>query len=219
MVSRAVQFCFMLSFNIPEGQDDDESQNDINQNSSTGDVFDNEGPTEGDYNESTDDNDEKIQNESASDGYVVAPEMNNTEELGAESSENSGVNDVKNIRVDQDETEMIDQADENEDNHESNEKSEASTENDEKENVTGVKLNEELEKELRYNLRDKRTQSYKHLYDPAMFSIGNSRDNKQDEVVLTKADDVPGETAQMSMKKGLRMFGKEGYAAVRKEML
>ena len=72
---------------IPEGQDDDESQdesqNEINQNSSTGDFFDNEGPTEEDHNESMDDNDEEIQNESASDGYVVAPEMNNTEELGA----------------------------------------------------------------------------------------------------------------------------------------
>ena len=69
---------------------------------------------------------------------------------------------------------------------------------------------------MRYNLRDKRTRSYKHLYDPAMFSIGNSRDNKQDKV--TTADNVPEETAHMSMKKGLRMFGEEGYAAVRKEM-
>ena len=203
---------------IPDGQDDDESQNDINQNSSTGDVFDNERPTEEDYNESMDDNDEEIQNERTSDGYVVAPEMNNTEKLGAESSENSGVNDVESIGVDQDETEMIYQADGNEDNQESDEKNEASTESDEKENVTGAELNEELEKESRYNLHDKRTRSYKHLYDPAMFSIGSSRDSKQDEVVLTTADDVPKETAQMSMKKGLRMFGEEGYAAIRKEM-
>ena len=37
-------------------------------------------------------------------------------------------------------------------------------------------------------------------------------------MVLTTANDVSEETAQMSMKKGLRVFGKEGYAAVRKEM-
>ena len=51
-----------------------------------------------------------------------------------------------------------------------------------------------------------------------MFNIGNSHDNKQDEVVLTTANNIPEETAQMSMKKGLRVFGEEGYAAVREEM-
>ena len=128
------------------------------------------------------------------------------------------MNDVESIEVDQAEIEMIYQADENDDNQESGEKNEASTENEENENVTGVELNEELEKESRYNLHDKRTRSYKHLYDPAMFSIGNSCDNKQDEVVLTTSHDVPEETAQMSMKKGLKRFGEEGYTAVRKEM-
>ena len=205
---------------IPEEQDDDESQNEINQNSSAGDVSDNEGPTEEDYNESMDNNDVEIENESDSDEYVVASEMNNTEEIGAESSKNPGVNDVENIGVDQAEEEMICQADENDNNEEPDEKNETSTEIDEKERVTGVELNEELEQEQesRYNLRNKRTRSYRHLYDPAMFSIGNGHDNKQDEVVLTTADDAPEETAQMSMKKGLRMFGEEGYAAVRKEM-
>ena len=68
----------------------------------------------------------------------------------------------------------------------------------------------ESEKGSRYNLHDKRTQSYKHLYDPAMFNIEHSHDNMQDEVVLTTADDLPTEeTAQMSMKKGLRVFGEE----------
>ena len=51
-----------------------------------------------------------------------------------------------------------------------------------------------------------------------MFNIENSHENKQGEVVLTTANDVAEETAQMSMKKGLRVFGEEGYAAVRKEM-
>ena len=51
-----------------------------------------------------------------------------------------------------------------------------------------------------------------------MFNIGNSRDNKQDEEVLTTTKHVPEDTAQMSMKKGLRVYGKEGYTAVKKEM-
>ena len=113
---------------------------------------------------------------------------------------------------------MIYQAEESDDNQELDKENEVSTVNDEKENVTADEVNVESEKELRYNLRDKRTRSYKHLYDPAMFNIGNSHDDKQDEVVLTTADDVPEETAQMSMKKGLRVSGEEGYAAVRKEM-
>ena len=85
---------------IPERQDDDESQIDVNEDGSTVDDLDDEGPTEVDYNESMDDNGKEIQNESDSDGYNVVPEMDNTEDLGAESSENSGVSDVKNIGVD-----------------------------------------------------------------------------------------------------------------------
>ena len=34
------------------------------------------------------------------DGYNVSPEMDNTKDIGAESSENSGVSDIKNIGVD-----------------------------------------------------------------------------------------------------------------------
>ena len=51
-----------------------------------------------------------------------------------------------------------------------------------------------------------------------MFKIENSHDNKQEEVVPITANDAPEDTPQMSMKQGLRMFGEEGYAAIRKEM-
>ena len=100
---------------------------------------------------------------------------------------------------------MIYQVEESVDNPELDKDNEAPTENDEKENVTADEANVESEKESRHNLCDKRTWSYKHLYDPAMFNIGISHDNKQDEVVLTTANNVAEETAQMSMKKGLRV--------------
>ena len=51
-----------------------------------------------------------------------------------------------------------------------------------------------------------------------MYHIENSDDNKEEEVVLVTANDAPEDTPQMSMKQGLRMFGEDGYAAVRKEM-
>ena len=35
---------------------------------------------------------------------------------------------------------------------------------------------------------------------------------------MTTTDDAPEETAQMSMKKGLKVFSEQGYAAVKKEM-
>ena len=34
---------------------------------------------------------------------------------------------------------------------------------------------------------------------------------------MTTTDDAPKETAQMSVKKGLKIFGEQGYAAVKKE--
>ena len=36
--------------------------------------------------------------------------------------------------------------------------------------------------------------------------------------MMTTTNGAPEETAQMSMKKGLKVFGKQGYAAVKKEM-
>ena len=151
---------------LPERQDDDESQIDVNEDGSTGDDLNDEGPTEVDYNELMDDNGKETQNESDLDGYNVAPEMDNIEDLGAESSENSGVSDIKNIGVDRAGNEMIYQAEESVDNPELDKDSEALTENDEKENVTADEVNVESEKESRYNLRDKRTRSYKQTLQP-----------------------------------------------------
>ena len=51
-----------------------------------------------------------------------------------------------------------------------------------------------------------------------MFRTENSQNNKQEEVVLVTDGDAPEDTPQMSMKRGLRMFGEEGYTAVREEM-
>ena len=46
----------------------------------------------------------------------------------------------------------------------------------------------------------------------------NKKHNELGDVVLTTVDDILEETPQMSMKKGLKMFGEGGYAAVKKEM-
>ena len=203
---------------LPERQTDEESQIDADEDGSTGDNLDDEGPTEVDFDDLMDDNEEETQDENNSGEYNVAPEMNNTEDLGAGRSENSGVSDIGSIGVDRAEHEMIYQAEESGDDPELDKDNKTSTENDEKEDATIDKLNVESSRESRYNLRDKRTWSYKHRYNPAMFKIENSHDNKQEEVVLITANDAPEDTPQMSMKQGLRMFGEEGYAAVRKEM-
>ena len=55
------------------------------------------------------------------------------------------------------------------------------------------------------------------MYDPEVYETENKKHN-EGEVMLTTVDNVPEETPQMSMKKGLKMFGKGGYAAVKKEM-
>ena len=36
--------------------------------------------------------------------------------------------------------------------------------------------------------------------------------------MMTTINDAPEETAQMSMKKGLKIFGEQGYATMKKEM-
>ena len=76
----------------------------------------------------------------------------------------------------------------------------------------------ETENELGYNLQRNRTQSYKHLYNPEVLDTGNSNDDKQAKVMMATINDAPEETAQMSMKKGLKIFGAKGYATVKKEM-
>ena len=203
---------------LPEGQSDEESHSDADEDISIGDNRDNEGPTEEDGDDLGDDSDEEAQDENNQDEYNVGHEMDNTQDLGAGRSENSGVSETKIIGVDRAEHEMIHQVEESGDEPELYKDSETSSENDEKEETTMDELNLESSRESRYNLHDKRTRSYKHLYSPWMFQIEDSDDDKREEVVLVTANDAPEDTPQMSMKQGLRMFGEEGYAAVRKEM-
>ena len=51
-----------------------------------------------------------------------------------------------------------------------------------------------------------------------MYETENSKDSEQGEVMITTIDDVPEETQQMPMKKGLKVFSEGGYAAMKKEM-
>ena len=148
----------------------------------------------------------------------AVPEMASTDGLGAGRSENSGVSANESIGVDQTEGEVIHQEGECGDDPEECKDSKTSAEDDEKENVTSDETDVEPSVESRYNLREKRTRSYKHLYDPAVFRTVNNQSNKQDEVVMVTDSDAPEDTPQMSMKRGLKMFGEEGYTAVRKEM-
>ena len=160
----------------------------------------------------------EVEDNNSPDEYEVAPEMGNTQDLEAGRSENPGVSDTEIIGVDRAEHEMLHQAEESGNEPELYKDSETSTENDEKEDATIDESNLESSGEPRYNLRDKRTRCYKHIYNPGMFQTENTHDNKQDEVVLVTVNDAPEDTPQMSMKQGLRLFGEEEYAAVRKEM-
>ena len=69
----------------------------------------------------------------------------------------------------------------------------------------------------RYNLRGNRGRSYKHLYDPKVYST-DTGDNDEVAITMTMTNKGSEETGQMSMKKGLKVFGEPGYAAVKKEM-
>ena len=68
-----------------------------------------------------------------------------------------------------------------------------------------------------YNLRTSRQRSYKHLYDPNVFETNKNNDDRG-EVLMTTINGCSVETGQMSMRKGLKVFGEPGYAAVKKEM-
>ena len=70
----------------------------------------------------------------------------------------------------------------------------------------------------RYNLRKNRARTYKHVYDPQVYDTGHANSSDKEDIVLTTTDEGPEDTPQMSMKKGLQMFGEGGYAAVKQEM-
>ena len=70
----------------------------------------------------------------------------------------------------------------------------------------------------RYNLRKRRGRSYKYVYDPEVYVMENEQKNDVGETMLTTVEGGPEDTAQMSMKKGLKVFGAGGYATVKQEM-
>ena len=70
----------------------------------------------------------------------------------------------------------------------------------------------------RYNLRKNHARSYKHTYDPKLYETEHVKQSDMGDVVLTTVDEALEDTPQMSMKKGLKMFGEGGYAAVKKEI-
>ena len=63
-----------------------------------------------------------------------------------------------------------------------------------------------------------RARTYKHVYDPQLYDMGYANPSDTGDLVLTTVDEGPEDTPQMSMKKGLKMFGEGGYAAVKQEM-
>ena len=145
--------------------------------------------------------------------------MEDIENLGVEDEnhdiENPGMEDVKSLGVEDD------RAVENQDIASTeNEKSETIANDQESMENEGVENENQgtQENESRYNLRRNCARSYKHIYNPEVYDTEISKDNEQCEVMMTTIDDAPEETPLMSMKKGLKVFGEGGYAAVKKEM-
>ena len=139
----------------------------------------------------------------------------NLTDLEVEYDENPGVVDYENEGVGEDGHDAyIDGAkDENQDN--------LSTESDTVENVTPDQDSGEengVQGTPRYNLRKNHARSYKHMYDPKLYETEHVKQSDMGDVVLTAVDDALEDTPQMLMKKGLKMFGEVGYAAVKKEM-
>ena len=135
--------------------------------------------------------------------------------LDVEYGENPGVADRENERVEQEGYDIYNVEVEDENQHN------VSTENDKDEHMRVDQDGGEEEgaqSKPRYNLRKNRARSYTHMYNPELYETENKKHNELDDVVLTTVDDVLEETPQMSMKKGLKMFGEGGYAAVKKEM-
>ena len=209
---------------IPDDEDDDEGQNGEDEDVSHEYNHDETGSIEEEY-------DEPMDNDVVDDGMNShdennlgrlddAPGVDESENAGvenAENAENTGVNDIKNLGVDPVDNDIINQEVEDGKSPEEEEDSE-STENDKGETVGTDQECAETENESGYILWRNCTRSYKHLFNPEVFDTGNSNDDKQAEVMMTTTNDVPKETAQMSMKKGLKVFGEKGYAAVKKEM-
>ena len=200
---------------LPESQTDEESRIDDEEVGLNGDDLDGEGSTGGGGGGG---GDELLNDDSGPVEYDAAPELVNTEGPGEGRSENPGVGGTESIGVDQAEDEVIPQDGESDHDPEAYNDSKTSIEDDENEIAATDESEVKPRGDSRYNLQEKRTRSYNHLYDPETFRTEESQNNEPEEVVLVTDGDAPEDTPQMSMKRGLRVFGEEGYTAVRKEM-
>ena len=94
---------------------------------------------------------------------------------------------------------------------------ESGNDSDEDESRDSVGTRDNANEKTGYNLRTNRERSYKHLYDPSVFEADKNSDDREG-VMMTTINGGSDETGQMSMKRGLKVFGEPGYAAVKKEM-
>ena len=178
---------------------------DINEDNNLGHLIGTPGEVMPDENPGVEDN--KNEGVEQEDHDIAGPVVEDKENPGVEDNENEGV-EQENYDVESSEVE-----DENQDN--------VSIENEENKTVRNDQdgtENKGVQNESRYNLRKNSGQSYKHVYNPEVYEIENRKHSEQGDVMLTTVDDIPEETPQMSMKKGLKIFGEGGYAAIKKEM-
>ena len=68
----------------------------------------------------------------------------------------------------------------------------------------------------RYNLHSNHNQSYEHQYEPSNYETQNKTQNE--EVVLMSDGYIHMETPQMTIQKGLKVFGKGGASAIKTDM-
>ena len=129
---------------------------------------------------------------------------NNVESEGVNGHnvENEGVDGPDNNGIHQD----VDDMEERGDDQPSNDR-----------HVGTVEERDDTDDRTRYNLRRNWERSYKHLYDPKVFSTEKG-DDDEGAIAMTMTNEGSEETGQMSMKKGVKVFGEPGYAGVKKEM-
>ena len=209
---------------VPDDEDTNEGQNAGDEDASHDYNYDDIGSIESEYNEPMDDdaigmddvgmNTHAEVNLGRSDDGVRVDEPENPGVDDAASNDNTEMNGVENRGVEQLDSNIINQEVDEVEHPEEKEDIEST----EGKTVSIAQGCSETENEMGYNLRGNQARSYKHLYDPEVFDTGKSNDDKQAEVMMTTTNDAPEETAQMSMKKGLKIFGEQGYATVKKEM-
>ena len=138
-------------------------------------------------------------------GTPAILDVEHVEERDDSRVESEGVDEPNNDITDQ-EGDDVEHMDERDDNLSTDDQS-----------VGTAETREKMEDTTRYNLRRNRERSYKHLYDPEVFDIEKGNDDKG-VIMMTTTNVGSEEIGQMSMKKGLKVFGEPGYAVVKKEM-